>query len=57
MGALAEMGWLFKTLLRLLVLAAVVFVGWAFFAELPPPTESRTIVLPPPTAAGGDGGS
>lgn len=46
------MGWLFKMLLRLLVLGAIVFAGWAFFAELPPPTETRTVPLPPPSAAG-----
>lgn len=45
------MGWLFKNLLRLLVLAAIVFAVWAFFAELPPPTETHSIALPPPGPA------
>ena len=44
------MRWFFKYLLRLLVLAAIVFAGYAFFAELPPPTERVTVELEPPTA-------
>jgi hypothetical protein len=44
------MRWLFKNLLRLFVLAAIVFAGWAYFAELPPPSERVTIELETPAA-------
>lgn len=46
------MGWVFKNLLRLLVLVALIFVGWAFFADLPPPTRTITVELSPEPGAG-----
>lgn len=46
------MRWLSKMLLRLLVLALIVFSGWAYFAELPPPTERVVIDLEPPADTG-----
>ena len=48
------MRWVFKYLVRLLVLAAIVFAGYAFFAELPPPTDRVTVELEPPAAAEGE---
>ena len=48
------MRWVWKYLFRLLVLAAIVFVGYAFFAELPPPSETYTIELEAPAADGGE---
>lgn len=47
------MRWVWKYLFRLLVLAAIVFVVWAFFADLPPPSETYTLELEPPAAGGG----
>lgn len=47
------MGWLFKNLLRLLVLGAIAFAVYAFFAELPPPTERITVALEPPARPAG----
>lgn len=47
------MGWLFKNLLRLLVLGAIAFAVYAFFAELPPPTEKITVDLEPPAGQSG----
>ena len=47
------MRWVWKYLFRLLVLAAIVFVGYAFFADLPPPSESITVDLEAPAGEGG----
>lgn len=49
------MGWLFKNLLRLLVVGAIAFAVYAFFAELPPPTERITVALEPPQPRSGGG--
>jgi hypothetical protein len=38
---------LFKLILALVVLAALVVVGYAVFFELPPPTRDITIVVTP----------
>lgn len=46
------MGWVLKNLLRLLVVAVLVFVGWAFFADLPPPKRTITVELSPEPGAG-----
>ena len=43
---------LFKYLLRLVILLAVAFVGYAYFSELPPPTDEKTVTLPLPEGAG-----
>ncbi len=52
------MRWILKNLFRLLVLALIVFAGWAFFADLPPPSERITVDIDPPAAAGaGDAGN
>jgi hypothetical protein len=37
-----------KYLFRLIILLAVGFVGYAMFADLPPPTHERTVSLPLP---------
>ena len=50
------MRWVWKYLFRLLVLAAIVFVGYAFFAELPPPSERTTVDLEVPAAGEDQGG-
>ncbi|HUF55876.1 MAG TPA: hypothetical protein VMM55_04875 [Thermohalobaculum sp.] len=51
------MHWVWKYLFRLLVLAAVVFVGYAFFADLPPPSETYRLELEAPAAGGGGAAS
>ncbi len=37
---------LFKYLFRLVILLAVAFVGYAYFSDLPAPTQERTVTLP-----------
>lgn len=49
--------WIFRYLFRLLLLAAVVFAAYAFFAELPPPTEPVTIEIDPPAPDTGAAGT
>ncbi len=51
------MRWVWKYLFRLLVLAAVVFVGYAYFADLPPPIETYTLEIDAPAPAGGEAGT
>ena len=51
------MRWVWKYLFRLLVLAAIVFVAYAFFADLPPPSETYTLDLEAPAPAAGEAGT
>lgn len=47
------MGRALKLLFQVAVLAAIGIAGYAFFAELPPPTEEIVIDLPVPENKGG----
>lgn len=42
---------LFKYLFRLAILLAVAFVGYAYFSDLPAPTQEKTVTLPLPQEA------
>lgn len=46
------MGRALKFLFQIVVLAAIGMAGYAFFAELPPPTEEIVIDLPVPEGKG-----
>ena len=46
------MGRLFKFLFRILVLAALAFVGYALFAQLDAPEEPRVVPLENPASGG-----
>ena len=41
-----------KILFRIAVLAGIALVGYAFFAELPPPTREIVVDLPTPGVDG-----
>lgn len=46
------MGRALKYLFRIAVLAAIGLAGYAFFADLPPPTREIVVDLPTPESGG-----
>lgn len=46
---------LFKYLFRLVILLAVAFVGYAYFSDLPAPTQEKAVTLPLPQDVRRDG--